>query len=329
MEHLFSATTWKPFRMAEVFTFSKGKRLTKDNMIEGKTNYIGAISDDNGVRQYISEEPTHQGNCITVNYNGSVGEAFYQEQPFWASDDVNVLKLKDHILNRNIALFLCTLIKHNKFKFSYGRKWTLEKMKESILMLPVCEENNVDFTFMDYYIGKIIEVRNLDNKIKTDIQHKTLGLDNSNWKEFSLIDFFDMFAGKYINKLDYEQGLVPYVSTSDTDNGVMSFVNISPKFPQNCITIGKVGVTTYYQNQPFLATSDVTILVPKYNFLNKYIGLFISTLIKQESKKWTYGRQIRLGDCKQLKIKFPVVDSQPNWIYMENFIKQLPYSDKI
>ena len=30
-------------------------------------------------------------NKITVCYNGSVGETFYQDQPFLASDDVNVL----------------------------------------------------------------------------------------------------------------------------------------------------------------------------------------------------------------------------------------------
>lgn len=329
MEHLFSAATWKPFRMENIFTFSKGKRLTKYNMIDGKINYISAISDDNGVRQYISEEPTHQGNCITVNYNGSVGEAFYQEQAFWASDDVNVLNLKNHMLNRNIALFLCTLIKHNKFKFSYGRKWTLEKMKESILMLPVCEDNNIDFDFMNSYIGNIIDERKLESKIKTKIRHKTLEVCTTDWTEFKLIDLFDMSAGKYVNKLDYKQGSTPYISTSDTNNGVMSFINQKPEFPENCITIGKVGATTYYQGEQFLATSDVTVLKPKYNFLNKYVGIFMTTLIKLESKKWTYGRQIRLGDCKQLKIKLPVVDSMPNWSYMENFIKQLTYSDKI
>ena len=80
--------------MDSVFTIKKGKRLTKADIIAGTTNFIGAISGNNGIRERISEEPLYEGNCITVNYNGSVGEAYYQETPFWTSDDVNVLFLK-------------------------------------------------------------------------------------------------------------------------------------------------------------------------------------------------------------------------------------------
>jgi hypothetical protein len=143
---------WKEFNMGDVFTFSKGKRLTKLDMVNGKLNYIGAVSGNNGIRQSIDANPTHKGNCITVNYNGSVGEAFYQKDDFWASDDVNVLHLKERVLTRNIGLFLCTIIKTNKYKFGYGRKWTLEKMKESTLLLPVNESGLIDWDFMETYI---------------------------------------------------------------------------------------------------------------------------------------------------------------------------------
>ena len=151
----FDASKWKPFRMREIFNFSKGKRLTKDDMIEGKTNYIGAISDNNGIRQFIDAAPTHKGNCITVNYNGSVGEAFYQKDDFWASDDVNVLTLKESCLTVSKGLFLCTVIKTNKFRFGYGRKWTLAKMKETILWLPVNAQNKPDWFFMENYVMQL------------------------------------------------------------------------------------------------------------------------------------------------------------------------------
>lgn len=75
-------SSWEPFSMSEIFNFSKGKRLTKEDMIEGKLNYIGAISDNNGIREHIDANPTHGGNSITVNYNGSVGEAFFKTMLF-------------------------------------------------------------------------------------------------------------------------------------------------------------------------------------------------------------------------------------------------------
>ena len=146
---------WGDFRMDDIFNISKGKRLTKENMVSGELNYIGAVSVNNGVRQRIDAPPTHNGNCITVNYNGSVGESFYQKHDFWASDDVNVLNLKDRDMNPEIGLFLCAVIKANKFRFGYGRKWNLEKMEETIIRLPITSDGKPDWLFMEDYIQQL------------------------------------------------------------------------------------------------------------------------------------------------------------------------------
>jgi predicted RNA methylase len=149
---LTDANTWRTFKLEELFSFRKGKRLRKEDMTVGETNYIGAISLNNGVRQLIDVEPIFQPNCITVNYNGSVGEAFYQITPFWATDDVNVLYAKGWTLNKYIALFIATVIKANRYKFSYGRKWTMEKMKKSPIKLPVTSHSSPNWDYMEKYI---------------------------------------------------------------------------------------------------------------------------------------------------------------------------------
>lgn len=146
---------WKEFSIDSVFVIKKGKRLTKANIIEGTTNFIGAISGNNGIRERIAEEPLYEGNCITVNYNGSVGEAYYQEAPFWASDDVNVLFLKEHTLNKYIALFLITIIRQNKAHFDFGRKWNLEKMKKTLIKLPIDGDGNINWDYMERYIKQL------------------------------------------------------------------------------------------------------------------------------------------------------------------------------
>ena len=144
--------SWKEFQIKELFTIKKGKRLTKSNMVEGSLNYIGAIDNNNGVRQKIDADAQHIDCCITVNYNGSVGEAFYQEQPFWASDDVNILYLNDYKLNKYIAMFLITVIKMNQNKFSYGRKWTKDKMEDELITLPIMKDGAPDWQYMEKYI---------------------------------------------------------------------------------------------------------------------------------------------------------------------------------
>lgn len=144
---------WKEYKLSELFNFEKGKRLTKDDMIPGNVNFLGAISENNGIREKIEADFWWKPNCITVNYNGSVGEAFYQDKPFWASDDVNVLYAKEWwLMNKYNALFIITVIKANKYRFSYGRKWTLKKMEESIIKLPGKKDGTPDFDFMENYI---------------------------------------------------------------------------------------------------------------------------------------------------------------------------------
>lgn len=145
---------WKWFKIQELFEIKKGKRLTKADMKKGKVPFIGAIDSNNGYREYIGQKPIHKGNTITVNYNGSVAEAFYQPKPFWATDDVNVLYPKFE-MNQYIALFIVALIKLEKYRFNYGRKWHVKRMNVSEVKLPALKNGKPDFTFMEQYIKKL------------------------------------------------------------------------------------------------------------------------------------------------------------------------------
>lgn len=162
---------------------------------------------------------------------------------------------------------------------------------------------------------------------------KVIELPNiNNWKQFDLINFFDMYASPYCPDTSYKDGSTPLISASDKNNGVMSFTDLPSKFEGNCLTIGKVGMTIFYQQENFCATSDCTTLIPKSNIenFNIYKALFIKTILSQENYKWSYGRQIRLNNCKELKIKLPINSvSNPDWQFMENYVKSLPYSNNL
>lgn len=143
---------WKDFRYDQLFQIKKGKRLTKENTTEGSTPFIGAIDSNNGYREFVSVEPNHPQNTITVNYNGNgVADAYYQPRPYWASDDVNVLYPKFE-MSPFIALFLCALIRQEKFRFNYGRKWHLGRMNEAIIKLPARADGQPDWAFIESYV---------------------------------------------------------------------------------------------------------------------------------------------------------------------------------
>ncbi|MDA2092232.1 restriction endonuclease subunit S [Bacillus cereus] len=145
---------WEWFKFNQLFDVKKGKRLTKANMTEGDTLFIGAVDKNNGVTAKIGQAPIHTENTITVNYNGSVGEAFYQPEPYWCSDDVNVLYPKFE-MNPYIALFLNTVIRQEKYRYNYGRKWHLQRMRATKIKLPVDDNGEPNWDFMERYIKSL------------------------------------------------------------------------------------------------------------------------------------------------------------------------------
>lgn len=311
------------FKLSDIFDIFKGKRLIKEDMVQGPTNFVGAISDNNGVRQKIGQKPLFQPNCITVNYNGSVGEAFYQVEPFWPSDDVNVLYLKNHKLTENIAMYLVTLIKFNKYRFSYGRKWTLDKMNETTIPLPIGEDGSVDWEYMENYIGRL--------KNKHITSHVTSHYEQLNieaFKEFMIGDIFEKRRIKKYSSVPELTGKIPFVSSSSTNNGVVAYVDAIP-ISGNCITVSTNGdcFDCFYQKKDVAVSTDVDVL---YNAnLNQYNAMFVCVILKLEKNKWSYGRKPKNNKVYETVIKLPEKNGEPDWNFMEQYIKSFKYSDRI
>lgn len=139
----------------KLFSVVKGKRLTKGNMLPGNTNFIGASATENGITSHISNNKhIHPGNLITVTYNGSVGESFYQPFPFWASDDVNVLYPLEELSESQYLFFLAPLRKKGKH-YGYAFKWAKEIMEQDSIYVPVKSDDSIDYNFMETYINAL------------------------------------------------------------------------------------------------------------------------------------------------------------------------------
>lgn len=152
-DELIDCAKWKWFEIRKYFNVKKGKRLTAEDQVPGFTPYIGAIESNNGVSNYIGQAPRHRGNTISLSYNGSVGQAFYQPKDFWATDDVNVLyPLFD--MNKWVALFLCGILRKECYRYCYGRKWKMELMKTTMIKLPA-KNGEPDWGWMESYIKKL------------------------------------------------------------------------------------------------------------------------------------------------------------------------------
>lgn len=154
-EVLARSVHFSEFKIGDIFEIHKGKRLTKADQIKGNTLFIGSTASNHGETARIGQKPIFKPNTITVCYNGSVGETFYQDKPYWASDDINVLTLKNFKLDAEIAEYLCAVIKKAGKQYGYAYKWNVSRMKESIISLPVDNDNSIDFEYMKKYIRAI------------------------------------------------------------------------------------------------------------------------------------------------------------------------------
>lgn len=146
---------WASFALGALFNIVKGKRLTKAEMKSGETPFIGSSALNNGCTAMIGNDKNqHPENTITVCYNGSVGETFYQNKPYIASDDVNVLYPK-FTMNRQIALFIVPMIKGISSRYDYIDKWKKEAMETDKIYLPVDKTGQPDWAYMEEYMRKV------------------------------------------------------------------------------------------------------------------------------------------------------------------------------
>lgn len=155
---------WRPFKIGDLFDITKGSRLTKAHMIPGNVRFIGASSKNNGCTAYVGNSgPIHRQNTITVCYNGSVGAAFYQDEPYLASDDVNILNPKFK-MEEHTALYLLALIRKAGTEFDYNDKWNVDAMLQSEITLPVTALGDPDWDRMKQFMAEI------EKKAKRTIQ---------------------------------------------------------------------------------------------------------------------------------------------------------------
>ena len=321
---------WKEFLLADYFDIVAGKYHYPNEYDIGNTPYISASNENNGVAQKIDLVADFRGNCIVT---GKVGcTAFYQPDDFCATSDVNIFYPKFN-LNEKIALFIVTIINFNEnYKWGYGRQCRVGDSKEIVIKLPAKDDDTPDWDFMEQYIKSLNREPLATANRGGGCVLLTPGFNS--WKEFQLGDLFEVKKGKRLTSDDQIEGNTPYIGAIDSNNGVANYIGQEAIHEGNTISLsynGSVG-EAFYQPKPFWATDDVNVLYFKkengYEF-NKYIALFICTVLRQEKYRYSYGRKWVLENMRATSIKLPAYQGKPDFNFMESYMKSLPYGDRI
>lgn len=333
-------SNWMPFKLSDIFHLYNGAGITKEEIECNPGDFVAVQSgeENNGCIGKIdkayciamgytyTEEP-----CLTVARTGSAGFVAYQPFGCVVGDSAKILILKDETAKSLfVYLFLKTILMENRYKYTYGRKVTEEKYLSEVVMLPAASSDCPDWNYMEQYI-KSIKHKPLSTANQGS---SSLALGVENWVEFCVGDLFEVKKGKRLTSDDQTDGDTPYIGAIDSNNGVANYIGQGAIHDGNTISLsynGSVG-EAFYQPKPFWATDDVNVLYfRKENGVafNKYIALFICAVLRQEKYRYSYGRKWVLESMKSTIIKLPEKSGKPDWCYMENYMKSLPYGDRI
>ena len=331
---------WQWFNVGKLFTLQKCKCSNATEMLEegNEIAYIGAKKTDNGVMQMVKrvDELVTRGNCLVFigDGQGSVGYSIYQPVDFIGSTTL-IAGYNEHI-NPYTASFLISVLDKERFRYSFGRKYKKEVISNSYIQLPAIKNTNdeyePDWRFIEDFVKDQI-IPQLPKKAqrvwlqKYDItpqQDMKMRLNTDEWKWFLLKDLFQLKRGKRLTEYDREKGDIPFVTAGVGNNGVSEYISNEVELYKNAITIDMFGCA-FYRNYTFAC--DDNILVLTNDNLNYSSGLFIASIIDRDKYKFAYGRQYRQKSFNKHVIKLPVTpEGTPDWQFMEDYIKSLPYS---
>lgn len=151
---------WGEFRVGELFDIKRPAARSEKKYCEGEINYVSSGAFNNGVANKLMPLPNElldRGGCITVSPLD--GSSFYQEEDFLGrgGSGASISILYNSHLNRNNALFICSVIRSSANGFGYTDLLNGENLKSLTIKLPMDKTGQPDWGYMEEYMRKVEE----------------------------------------------------------------------------------------------------------------------------------------------------------------------------
>jgi len=338
--------SWKEFYISDceqhsgLFKIENCKCGCAGDLEDGNDiNYIGAKKNENGIMKKVvrDERLVSKGNGIIFicDGEGSVGYTNYIQEDFIGSTTLSVGYNEN--LNSINALFIVAVLDKEKYKFSYGRKYRAH-INEIKVKLPATIEGTPDWILMEQYI-KSLRYKPLTTN---NSPSKPVILDVSLWKPYKVREIFTIQNGVGITKEEIEcnQGDFIAVQSGEENNACIGKIDKDycirmgyTYTDEPCLTVARSGSAGFVSYQPFgcvVGDSAKILLLKDVEHKNSYVFLFLKTILMANKYKYTYGRKVTEDKYLSEIIMLPTTeDNKPDYAFMENYIKSLPYGDRL
>ena len=310
---------WGEFKYKEVFNrIEQGRRLKKDDQIDGTIPFVMSGTTNAGVVNYISNPvASFPKNAITIDI---FGNTFYRNYAFGAGDDTGVYWNDTTAYSSNAMLFFAvTMQKSMMGRFSYGKKLRSSQSEDFTMHLPVTDDGAIDFDFMESFIAELeaervaelsayLTVSGLDNyELSNDEEDALKNFQSLKWDTYNLEKLFGKSTrGKRLKGDDRIAGTLPFVTAGEASEGISAYIsNEVEVFEKNTTTIDMFGSAKY---RNYIYGGDDHIAVVHTENLPKYASIFVTTAIHKSSHngQFDYGHNFYAKDADALYISLPV-----------------------
>ena len=298
---------------------------------------LSAGFNNNGICKFIKNggkrSRLYAKNAISIDM---FGKAFFHGYEFYSVSHgrVNILTPKFSMNEYHMKFIITAINLSVKGKFSYNQMCSSKRVKRLVVQLPVNEDGDIDYDFMESYMRQ--EERRLVNEYTSTLSvnslmppppREILREKPLEWRIFYIGEIFEILPGKRLRKEDMTGGYVPFVGASDTNNGVTAFIREgNASIDRNVLGVNYNGsvAESFYHPYRAVFSDDVKRLHVKGHEGNKYIYLFMKTVIKKQKRKYNYGYKFSDSRMRRQIILLPVDEKgSPDFEFMTDYMMML------
>jgi len=224
--------------------------------------------------------------------------------------------------------------------FGHGLSISNPRAEKIRIMLPVSENGEPDYQFMEDYIRELMDRKYKQYKIYAQKMMAVLEeksyvnqwggwnalLNNCMWKAFAISEVFDIKPGKRLVAADTTEGKRPFIGALDNNNGVARFVNDrNSSIDKNVLGVNYNGngmVIGFYHPYECIFSDDVKRFHLKHHEDNQFVLLFMKACILMQKQKFGYLYKFNAERMAHTSIMLPVTEAgDPDYSFMEMYGK--------
>lgn len=315
----------------------------------------------------IPQKYVEKGNAISIG--DTTATCFYQDEDFITGDHMVIVRAKWLNRSNGLFIVGMLQNEQYKYSYGRAFlidriQETMIKLpiQHNPDGTPYIDPNHTysedgyvpDWQFMEDYM-KSLHHKPLTTK---NTVGNGLALNVDEWKAFKVDSIFIMHNGKGITKEEIEDnaGDFTVVQSGEENNGVIGKIDKSYCEVMNytftekpCLTVARSGSAGFVSFQRYGCVVGDSAKILLLQVENPTIGLyiFLQTILTAQRFKYAYGRKVTetkyMNDTIKLPIQHnadgtPYIDPNctysedgyvPDWQFMEDYMKALPYGDRL